>query len=111
MQVKHYLLTEDGNVREFNPEEAARIANGVNSLPEYADSSLRYVQVVVESADEDNNLQVKTSGALLRFDHDGRLSEADGSEDEADDAVARFEHDTCVQLALKDTIVQDEAIH
>lgn len=110
MHIKHFLLTEDGSIREFNAEEAARIANGVNSLPEYADSSLRYVQVVVDEADEENSLHVKTAGALLRFDHDGRLSEAEGNRED-EDAISRFEHDTCVQLALKDTIRQDEAIH
>lgn len=111
MDIKHYLLTQDGRVREFEAAEASRIANGLNALPEYADSDLRYVQVVVDSGQEENSLQVKTAGAMLHFDHAGNLAEAQGSQEGEEDPISRFEHDTCVQLALQDTIVQEEAIH
>ena len=52
-----------------------------------------------EVAEEE--LQVRTAGAYISFDPQGRLSEA-GAPD--DGAISSFEHDTCVQLALRDTL-------
>jgi hypothetical protein len=97
-EIRHYVLTQNGEIREFSSEEAALIAAGSNRLPEYAERRMRYLQV---SWDEDASpeLKIQTAGAAIRFDSDGRLSEAVPPGDE--EKLSRFEHDTCVQWALR----------
>ncbi len=99
MNVCHYLLTQEGAIREVTPDEAAAVASGESALPEYADLRLRYLQVVVDDKSDGENIRVRTAGATVEFDHDGILSEA-GIAMGAENAISRFEHDTCVQLAL-----------
>ncbi|MDE2149685.1 MAG: hypothetical protein KGJ55_07625 [Gammaproteobacteria bacterium] len=97
-QIRHFVLTADGNIREFSAEEAAAIAAGASRLPEFADRRLRYLQVTWD-AETEAGLQIQTAGAAIRFDGEGRLAEAIPPCDQ--DRLSRFEHDTCVQWALR----------
>lgn len=102
MQVKHYLLTGSGEIQEFTLDQALHVTLGQRTLPELAGLEARYLQVLVEEPDESNTLHVKTVGSHVRFDDEGRLSEADRLFGER--SLSRFEHDTCIQLALRDTL-------
>lgn len=102
MAIRHFLLTQDGSIEEFSDEEATRLATGDESLPRFADQRLRYVQVAVEEPDESGQIQVRTLGAVVGFDADGRVHEAGAPDD--DESLSHFEHDACVQFALKDTV-------
>lgn len=99
-QIHHFVLTPDHRLREFSGELAARVAAGAGKLPEFADHSVRYLQVTVSTESEDE-LKVITAGARIRFDHDGRLTEA-GPIGDRDERISHFEHDACVQWALRD---------
>lgn len=99
-QVRHFLLTTEGQVREFSAEMAARVASGTGTLPEFARRRVRYLQVSVSDATDDE-LRVVTASASIRFDADGRLTEA-GPIDEKSGSISEFEQDACVQWALKD---------
>lgn len=99
-QIRHFLLTPDGRLREFSAEQAARIAAGAGKLPEFAQRRVRYLQLTVstESGDE---IKVISAGACIRFDAEGRMTEA-GPIGEQDEKITHFEHDACVQWALRD---------
>ena len=107
MNIKHYIFA-DNRIREFSNEEGSRVANGERLLPEYADSKLRYVQVVLDPNESKGALQVQIAGAYLQFDEEGRLKEAGAREvKEAD----KFEHETCVQLALSERYREAITLH
>lgn len=99
-QIRHFVLTPDGRLREFTGEQAARIAAGAGKLPEFARHRVRYLQLTVstESGDE---IKVISAGASIRFDAEGRMTEA-GPIGEQDEKITHFEHDACVQWALRD---------
>jgi hypothetical protein len=99
-QIHHFVLTPDGRLREFSAELAARVAAGAGRLPEFADRSVRYLQVTVSNETEDE-VKIITAGASIRFDHSGRLTEA-GPIGDRDVRISHFEHDACVQWALRD---------
>ena len=99
MQIRHFVLTTSGSIREFSTEQAALIAAGADTLPEFADQKLRYLQVTLEDSSE-TELRIQTAGASLRFDGDGKMAEAGPPSDQEN--ISRFEHDACVQWALKD---------
>lgn len=99
MQVRHFVLTQDGGIREFSAELTAQIAGGAGVLPEYADSRVRYLQVKVDS-DNGSELKIQTAGAAIQFDGDGRLAKA-GPPGE-NEQFSRFEHDAVVQWTLRD---------
>jgi hypothetical protein len=99
MQTRHFVLTPDGNIREFSTEQAALIAAGSNKLPEFSGLSVRYLQVTLEDTSP-TEMKIQTAGASIRFDADGRMAEA-GPPGEHEN-ISRFEHDACVQWALKD---------
>lgn len=103
MTTRHFLLTHEGSIEEFSEEEAVRVASGDASLPKFADKRLRYLQVAFEEPDDSGQIQVRTLGAVIGFDADGRLREAAVPDDEAE-TVSYFEHDACVQFALKDAV-------
>jgi hypothetical protein len=107
-QTRHFLITQDGAVREFTAEQAALIAAGANRLPEYAQRRLRYLQVTLNSA-MDAEIKVQTAGAAIEFDAEGRLAEAAPPRD--NEKISRFEHDTCVQWALRDLAMQTPTVH
>lgn len=109
MAIKHYLLSKDGSIQEFSSEEAARVADGFSTLPQYADTRARYVQVLFEAPEDTSDIRVRTAGAYLQFDHQGRLTETSEHDDET--TLSRFEHDTCVQLALRDTPYMHDTMH
>lgn len=98
-QIRHFLLTQDGGIREFSTEQAALIAAGASRLPEFAESRLRYLQLTVDDEANSGELKVQTAGACIKFDADGRLSEA--SVPAENEQISRFEHDAVVQWALR----------
>lgn len=98
-EVHHLVLTPEGGLREFPQELAARIAAGSGKLPELAGRRVRYVQVTV-SDETDGELKVVTAGASIQFDRDGRLTDA-GPIGTDDPRISAFEHDACVQWALR----------
>lgn len=99
MQIRHFVLSSDGSIREFSPEQAALIASGTDRLPEFAAQRVRYLQLTLDDAAE-TELKIQTAGACIRFDADGRMTEAGPPAE--DETFSRFEHDACVQWALKD---------
>ncbi len=99
MHIRHFVLTAAGDIREFSTEQAALIAAGANKLPEFADQRLRYLQVSLEDSSE-TELKIQTAGASIRFDAEGTMAEASPPSDQEN--ITRFEHDACVQWALKD---------
>lgn len=99
-QIRHFLLTPDGQLREFSAEQAARVAVGANKLPEFAQRSVRYLQITVSEQSGDE-IKVITAGASIRFDAEGRLTEA-GPINDQDEKITHFEHDACVQWALRE---------
>jgi len=100
-QTRHFILMPDGGIREFTAEQAARVAAGAGKMPEFADRSLRYLQITVVEEEEEEDIKVATAGAAIKFDHDGRLAEA-GPIDMSDGPINSFEHETCVQWALRE---------
>lgn len=99
MQIRHFVLTQDGGIREFSPEMAAHVAAGERAIPEFADSRVRYLQVTVD--DEDMaELRVQTAGASIEFDGQGRITEA--REPNQGEEISGFEHDAVVQWAIRD---------
>ena len=112
MQVKHYILSNDGHIAEFSTEEAFKVANRLSTLPQFADSRQRYVQVQFDELDEaaPDTLKVRIAGAYVSFDDQGRLSNADAPA-ENDNAISSFEHETCVQLALRAALGENITVH
>lgn len=99
MNIRHFVLTHDGRIREFTPEQAAMVASGSNRLPEFADSRVRYLQVTVDD-ENGNELRIQTAGASIQFDHEGKMTIAAPPTTE-EEKVSRFEHDAVVQWAIK----------
>lgn len=99
IETRHFVVTHDGNVREFTADQATSIGNGTRCLPEFAGSDLNYLQVSWTPQSE-NEIRVQTAGASIHFDDKGRLAKTDPVTNL--DRIARFEHDTCVQWALRD---------
>jgi hypothetical protein len=112
MQVRHYILSDDGRIAEFSTEEAFKVANRLSSLPQYADSRLRYVQVQFDEQEGalPDRLKVRIAGAYVSFDDQGRLSNADAPA-EAENPISNFEHETCVQLALRSQLAEHITLH
>lgn len=104
MLIKHFVLTDDGRIREYSSEEAFSVINGMTRIPELADLKVRYLQVRFDEEQDDDTMQVVTAGAAISFDGDGRLCEADNldisEKQEAEPPISAFEQETCVQLAL-----------
>ncbi|MBL6751481.1 MAG: hypothetical protein ISP90_13210 [Nevskia sp.] len=107
-EIRHFVLTQSGEIREFSSEEAALIAAGANRLPEFAERRMRYLQVSWD-AESGAELRIQTAGAAIKFDSDGRLTEAAPPGDE--EKISRFEHDTCVQWALRNMAVAPLTFH
>ena len=119
--IKHFLYRELSDVPgqrpvreivEYSAEEAAAVAMGDETLPEFSGASLRYVQVWVDQEIDGNELQVRTASAVVRFDENGRFADAepaDAQPDGADDGS--FEHDTCVQLAVRKRFPDAVTVH
>lgn len=99
-QIRHFVLTPDGRLREFSGEQAAQVAAGAGKLPEFAQSRVRYLQLTV-SAESRDEIKIISAGASIRFDAEGRLTEA-GPISAQDNKITHFEHDACVQWALRD---------
>lgn len=98
-QIRHFLLTQDGGIREFSTEQAALIAAGASRLPEFAESRLRYLQLTVDDEANSGELKIQTAGACIKFDAEGRLTEASAPAE--NEQISRFEHDAVVQWALR----------
>ncbi|HEX4871124.1 MAG TPA: hypothetical protein VFV27_02320 [Nevskiaceae bacterium] len=97
-QIRHFVLTLDGRIREFSAEQAARVAAGAGAVPDLADARVRYLQVVVDDGGS-NEIRIQTAGASLQFDSQGRIREARAPKD--DEQISRFEHDAVVQWTLR----------
>ncbi len=111
MGIRHFILTNDGRIEEFSEDEAAEVANGSSVLSQFADSRLRYVQVAYdEETDSSGELKVRTMGAVITFDEEGRINGA-GSPNKKSEALSRFEHDACVQYALRETLPEHYALN
>lgn len=108
-EVKHFVLTPDGDVREFSADAAARVASGQFRLPEYASSRLRYVQISLDQSNG-HEIRVQTGIACLRFDDHGAFSGAEAPEGD-NDQVAPFEYDACIQWALRETGSSELVVH
>jgi hypothetical protein len=108
MQTRHFVLTNDGRIREFSPEQAAQVATGSGRVPEFADEQVRYLQLTVDGSAE-SELKVQTAGGSIRFDHDGRIAEAGPPRD--GEVISRFEHDAVVQWALRDVAALTPVFH
>ena len=108
-QIRHFLLTPDGQLREFSAEQAARVAVGAGKLPEFSGRQVRYLQVTVSEQTGDQ-IKVITAGASIRFDAEGRLTDA-GPINEQDEKITHFEHDACVQWALRELPNNGTVIH
>lgn len=106
--VRHFLITPQGRIREFSTEQAALVASGSSRLPELADCRVRYLQLTVDDS-ETGEIRVQTAGACVRFDGEGRVTEA-GPPD-ANTAITRFEHDAVVQWALRDIPAMAPTFH
>jgi hypothetical protein len=98
-EVKHFLITPEGGIREFTTEQAALVAAGTRPLPEFAKAQLRYLQLTLDDS-EAGEIKVQTSGAFVAFDDEGRVVEA--KPPKGKQTISRFEHDAVVQWALKD---------
>ncbi|PTU30814.1 hypothetical protein [Stenotrophobium rhamnosiphilum] len=99
-QVRHFLLTQDGGIREFSTDQAALIAAGASPLPEFAESRLRYLQLTLDDTSSKGELKVQSAGACVRFDAEGRVTETTAPGE--NEQITRFEHDAVVQWALRD---------
>ena len=108
-EVHHIVLTPDGGLREFSAELAARIAAGAGKLPEFAERRVRYLQVTVTD-ESDGELKVVTAGASIKFDRDGRLTEA-GPIGGDEPRISPFEHEACVEWALRDWPATPVVVH
>lgn len=107
-QIRHFLLTADGVIEQISSESAAAVAAGQDRLPSFAAQQAHYLQVIVDDPnEEDNSISVRTAGALVGFDADGRLL---SDEIVVDENIGSFEHDTCVQLALEG-VVESDIVH
>lgn len=111
-EIRHFLFREHAakhtggaavcEIVEYSAEEAAAVALGDAALPEFSGSKTRYVQVWVDEELNGNELQVRTAAAVVSFDDEGRFADAQPSEAKREDSAAGdFEHDTCVQLAVR----------
>lgn len=98
MQTRHFLLTREGGIREFTPEQTALVAAGADALPEFADSRVRYLQVTVDD-EHGPELRIQTAGASIEFDREGKMTQA-GPPSEAE-RITSFEHDAVVQWTIK----------
>lgn len=104
MAIRHFILTNNGEIEEFSEHEATQVASGTSLLARFADSRMRYVQVAYDDeSDSNGELKVRTMGAIISFDGDGRIAGAGTPEGETE-ALSRFEHDACVQFALRDAL-------
>lgn len=111
MPTRHFLLTQNNTIEEFTEEQASRVAAGTDTLPRFADERLRYVQVDFDdTADNNGELRVRTLGAIISFDEQGRVLQAGSLDDEMEE-LSHFEHDACVQFALKETIPEHYALN
>lgn len=98
MSIRHFVLTSEGRIHEFTAEQASLIAARADSLPEFADSRVRYLQVTVDEGTT-SEIRVQTAGASIQFDSDGKLLQA--SPPAADEMLSGFEHDAVVQWAIR----------
>lgn len=110
MEIRHFLITDSGEVREYSNEEAQRIAVGDNRLPEFADAWVRYLQVQFDELRDGDGIKVTTAAASIHFDGSGKLEETAAPKDRGQ-AFTQFEHDTCVQLALAPALNEQPIAH
>lgn len=101
MHIKHFVLSDDGHIHEFSSERAFKLANGLDTAPEFADAQVRYVQVQFDEQSNEEPMQVVTAGALVNFDAEGRVHEV-GAVAPGNLPITAFEQETCIQLALSE---------
>lgn len=101
MHIKHFVLSDDGHIHEFSSERAFKVANGLDTVPEFADAHVRYVQVQFDEQSNEEPMQVVTAGAMVHFDANGRVLEV-GAVAPGSMPITPFEQETCIQLALSE---------
>ena len=107
--IRHFVITQDGRVREFSTEQAAMVASGMNPMPEFASHRLRYLQVAVDT-EKVGEIKVQTGSACLDFDDDGRFAGAAAPEKD-EDRINPFEYDACIQWALSKIANSEVTFH
>ncbi|HET8880653.1 MAG TPA: hypothetical protein VFM56_00625 [Solimonas sp.] len=108
-QIRHFILTPEGGIREFTPDQAAGIAAGDSRLPEFANRDLRYLQLTMNDNVRSGELKIQTAGARVHFDEQGRLTEAGPPVDS--EPITHFEHDAVVQWVLRDVPAAAPTFH
>lgn len=110
LHVSHFLFTPEGGIEVVPSDVAPDVASGEKPMPEYADNALRYLQVIVDHEGSKAEVQVRTAGALVHFDQEGRVKEAGIAMGEKE-GITRFEHDTAVQIALDSLFDSQTSLH
>lgn len=108
-QIRHFILTPEGGIREFTADQAAGIAAGASRLPEFANYDLRYLQLTMHDNVKSGELKIQTAGARVHFDGDGRMTEA--SPPAETEPITHFEHDAVVQWVLRDVPAAAPTFH
>src|SRR3546814_2793075 len=60
-QIRHFVLTPEGGIREFTSDQAAGIAAGASRLPEFANHDLRYLQLTMKDNMSSGELDRKST--------------------------------------------------
>ncbi|NKF22495.1 hypothetical protein [Solimonas marina] len=107
--IRHFILTPEGGIREFSADQAASIAAGANCVPEFANRDLRYLQLTMLDNVMNGELKIQTAGARVHFDGDGRMTEASPPSD--NEPITHFEHDAVVQWVLRDVPTAAPTFH
>lgn len=108
-QIRHFVLTPEGGIREFSSDQAAGIAAGASRLPEFANRDLRYLQLTMHDSRSSGELKIQTAGARIHFDENGRMTEAGPPVE--NEPITHFEHDAVVQWVLRDVPVAAATFH
>jgi hypothetical protein len=107
--IRHFILTPEGGIREFTADQAAGIAAGASKIPEFANRDLRYLQLTMMDNVQSGELKIQTAGARVHFDGDGRMTEA-GPPVESE-PITHFEHDAVIQWVLRDVPAAAPTFH
>lgn len=106
ISTRHFVLSDEG-IREVSALQATQVAAGLETLPEFAEREVRYLQLVLDDG-KDNELRVQATGTSIIFDQHGRLSGSSQATDQ-EAPISKFEYDACLQWALREHLPQQAA--